>query len=114
MDATSVSACLVTSPYPAPQLLSCTLHRVPNGLWAASTLTALLELTKRIAPPSIPAPTYCALCNSLSRCHALDYLAGHCVALVPYRALQLNLTACAKDVAALETHVRLLHEHANL
>ncbi|KAF0146747.1 MAG: proteophosphoglycan ppg1, partial [bacterium] len=66
MDATSASAGLVTSPSPVAPPTSCSLHRVPNGLWAANTLPALLDLAKRVAPPSAPAPAYCALGNPLS------------------------------------------------
>ncbi|KAF0097064.1 MAG: hypothetical protein FD142_3172, partial [bacterium] len=113
MDATSASAGLVTSPSPVPPPPSCTLHRVPNGLWAANTLPALLDLAKRVAPPSAPAPAYCAVGNPLSMGDALDHLAGYCVVVVPYRLLQLHLAACAQDVATLEAQVRLLQEHAN-
>ena len=113
MDLTSASAGLVTSPSPVPPPPSCTLHRVPNGLWAANTLPSLLELAKQVAPHAVAAPAYCAMGNPMSMGDALDRLAGHCVMVIPYRLLQLHLAACAQDVAGLEAQVRLLQEHAN-
>ena len=93
MMAISSSARLLKSPSPVPKLPSCSLHREPNGLWAARTLTQLLEIANQIAPAAATAPAYCGLGYLLSMGGDLDYLAGHCVVVVPYRPLELYLTA---------------------
>ena len=73
-----------------------------------------MALAAQMRASAAPPPTYCALGSPLYMGNALDYLVGHCVAVIPFQVLQSHLASCMRDVAHQEEQVRSIQEYVKL
>ena len=113
MDFTPASTGPVPSPSTLPPAPISTLLREPDSRWAARNIPEIMAVDAQVQPLATPLPDYCALETHLFLGDALDYIAGHSVAVIPFRSLQIHMAANIQDIPAMEDQVRASEEALN-